>query len=264
MPSSRWRSPRPGRLRRVEWNEREGVRWLEAELPHARAAFSTRLGGVSEPPFARLNLGLLTGDERSSVLANRRRLAAALGRDPAGFLVGHQVHAADVLRRAEPPQPNPYLDADARPPESDGQATAAVELTPLVQVADCLPVAIPGPGGVAMLHCGWRGLAAGLIAHGVAAVGAEAAAIGPGIGPCCYEVGAEVLGEFATLGPDVSRGPTLDLVEITRRLLAAAGVGDVDATRLCTSCERELFFSHRRDGARTGRQAGLVWSEPGG
>ena len=146
-------------------------------------------------------------------------------------------------------------------PERDAQATATPGLAPLVMVADCLPVAVAGPDGVAMLHCGWRGLAAGVIERGVREVGAEAAAIGPGIGPCHYEVGDEVLEAFSALGDGVAEGRMLDLREVARRLLAQAGVERVEVSELCTSCEPELFFSHRRDDGDTGRQAGLVWIE---
>jgi copper oxidase (laccase) domain-containing protein len=111
-----------------------------------------------------------------------------------------------------------------------------------------------------MIHCGWRGLAAGIVARGVDEVEASAAAIGPGIGPCCYEVGEDVAREFESLGEGIRRGRMLDLIEVTRRLLARAGVAEVEVAGLCTSCEAELFFSHRRDGGVTGRQGGLVWS----
>jgi polyphenol oxidase len=126
-------------------------------------------------------------------------------------------------------------------------------------VADCLPVALAGPRGVAMLHCGWRGLAAGIVDRGAQEVGAEAAAVGPGIGPCCYEVGPEVLDAFAPLGEEIASGPMLDLREVARRLLARSGVERVEVSELCTSCEPDLFFSHRRDGGLTGRQAGIAW-----
>ncbi len=120
-------------------------------------------------------------------------------------------------------------------------------------------MALAGERGVAMLHCGWRGLAAGILGRGVEEVGATAAAIGQGIGACCYEVGAEVLATFAELGDGIADGRMLDLAEVARTLLAEAGVDAVEASGHCTSCEPELFFSHRRDAGRTGRQAGLVW-----
>jgi YfiH family protein len=243
----------------MEWREQDGVRWLEAELPGVRAAFSTRLGGASEGAFESLNLGLYTDDEEAAVRENRARLSNALDREADGVLFGFQVHAGDVMRRERAPDPNPFAVQAGRPAEADGQATANAALTPLVQVADCLPVALAGERGVAMLHCGWRGLAAGIIERGADEVGATAAAVGPGIGPCCFEVGDEVRAEFAGLGEGVARGRKLDLPEVARRLLGAAGVDSVDASDLCTSCHPELFFSHRRDAGRTGRQAGLVW-----
>jgi YfiH family protein len=244
----------------MQWRERDGVRWLEAELPGARAAFSTRVGGASTGAFESLNLGLYTDDSDDAVRTNRARLAAALERDPEGVLFGFQVHGSEIERRERPPVPNPYSSADgARPTDGDGQVTSNRELTPLVQVADCLPVALSGEQGVAMLHCGWRGLANGIVARGARAVGATAAAVGPGIGPCCYEVGGEVVEAFADLGEGVADGRMLDLPEVARRLLARAGIEAVESTDLCTSCEPELFFSHRRDAGRTGRQAGLVW-----
>jgi YfiH family protein len=245
----------------MDWQQRDGVHWLSARLEGAQVAFSTRLGGESEGPFASLNLGLATGDRAEVVYANRLRLARAVNRDPDGVLIGHQIHEAVLIARDEPPRRNPFTDpGGGPPPPSDGQLTTNAALTPAVQVADCLPVALAGPRGLAMLHCGWRGLAAGIVARGVAATGASGAAVGPGIGPCCYEVGDQVLAAFEPLGEGVANGRRLDLREVTRRLLIAAGVaaGRIESSFLCTSCD-ERFFSHRRDGGRTGRQAGLVW-----
>lgn len=244
----------------MNWRERGGIRWLEAQLPGATAAFSTRLGGASAGPFASLNLGLYTDDAEAAVRTNRARLATALDRDPVGVLFGFQVHGAEVIRREAAPEPNPYLD-QARPPDGDGQATSNPGLTPLVQVADCLPIALAGDRGVVMVHGGWRGLAGGIVARGAEEVGATAAVIGPGIGPCCYEVGDEVRAEFAALGGGIADGRMLDLPEVARRLLAEVGVGEVESSGLCTSCEPELFFSHRRDAGRSGRQGGLVWAD---
>ncbi len=234
----------------MEWRERDGVRWLQADLGAAAVAFTTRLGGVSEPPFDSLNLGLLTDDAPAAVDANRQRLASALGFAPDRIAFARQVHGADLIT-------HPSENAD--PPEADGHVLTEPGSAALVFVADCLPVALRGPGGVAMLHCGWRGLATGIVAAGAEAVGATEAAIGPGIGGCCYEVGEEVLGTFAGLGEGVADGRMLDLPEVARRLLAAAGVERVGSAGLCTSCNPELFFSHRRDAGRTGRQAGVAW-----
>ena len=244
----------------MEWQERDGVRWLEARLPGATAVFSTRLGGQSQQPYDSLNLGLLTGDELGNVRANRVRLMAALGRDADCVLTGYQAHESVVLRREVAPHPNPFSRTMATPPRADGQATSNPELVPLVAVADCLPVLLAGSNGVTALHCGWRGMAGGIVDRGVGEVHATAAVIGPGIGPCCYEVGEEVLAEFEELGDGIADGRMLNLTEVARRLLERAGVTEVESSELCTSCEAELFYSHRRDGHRSGRQAGLVWS----
>jgi len=239
----------------MEWCEENRLRLLEADLGGARVAFSTRLGGASEAPFDSLNLGLLTDDSASAVTENRARLANALGFAPEQIVFARQVHGAELKTHAEP-----AIGGDPLP-EADGQVLTAPGMAALVFVADCLPVALHGPGGVAMLHCGWRGLAAGIVARGAAAVGATDAAIGPGIGGCCYEVGDEVLGAFAGLGEGIAAGRMLDLPEVARRLLAEAGLERIQSAGLCTSCEPELFFSHRRDAGRTGRQAGIAWLE---
>ena len=242
----------------MDWRESEGLRWLEAELPDAIASFSTRHGGVSGGSFASLNLGVLTDDDRVRVLTNRRRLDAALGVEPGSVLIGRQVHGAELLFHEGPQDPAAWLTPVPDPPEVDGHVTSVAGLAPLVFVADCLPIALAGPGGVAMLHGGWRGLAGGIVGRGVEAVGAAAAAIGPGIGPCCYEIGGEVLAAFAPLGDGLAKGRMLDLKAVAARLLERAGVGAVEDAGLCTRCNQDLFFSHRGGGPSTGRQVGLV------
>jgi len=253
----------------MEWRVREGVKWLEADLGGARAAFSTRCGGVSDPPFNSLNLGILTDDDPESVTENRRRLALALGLEPDQVVFSLQVHGTRLIdhskgssqsrgsfvRHIRTKEPRDGV------PEGDGHVVREPGLAPLVFVADCLPVALFGPRGLAMVHAGWRGLAGGIVGAAAEAVEATTAAIGPGIGPCCYEVGEEVLGAFADLGDGITRGRMLDLPEVARRKLAEAGVSRIESAGLCTSCERKLFFSHRRDHGRTGRQAGIAWLE---
>jgi polyphenol oxidase len=244
----------------MQWRERDGVRWLEADLPGARAAFSTRLGGVSQDPYESLNVAVKTGDQLDRVRENRHRLAAALGRSPEDVVMGRQVHGSELRWHERRQEPRVYADAVKSPIEVDAHATASAGLAPLVMVADCLPIALSGPGGVAMVHGGWRGLAGGIADTAAERVEAEAAAIGPGIGPCCYEVGEEVLAEFADLD-GVAVGRMLDLAAVATRLLERAEVKDVEPSGLCTSCNPDLLFSHRRDGERTGRQAGLVWKQ---
>jgi YfiH family protein len=217
---------------------------LAITLPGGTAVFTTRRGGVSDGPFASLNLGLWTDDDDGRIRENRARVERLTG----GRLAqARQVHGADVVA-ADP-------DTVA---EADGQVTAERGVAAMALTADCLPIALVAPEGVGMIHAGWRGLAGGVVANGVAALrglGAEriAAAIGPGAGPCCYEVGAEVHAAFGT------RGRTVDLKAIARVRLNAAGVEDVHDCGLCTMHDPERFFSHRRDRGVTGRQAGLAW-----
>ena len=244
------------RLRR---GRADGIPLIERSLPGGRVAFTTRCGGVSEGPFRSLNLGVLTDDRPERVVENRRRAAAAAGLDPSRVAMGWQVHGPAVREWAEAPRarafPAPGADLDSL----DGHVTRVPGLGLLALVADCLPVALVAPNRVAMLHCGWRGLAGGLVARALERFGERpAAVIGPGIGPCCYEVGEEVLAEFAEL-EGVARGRMLDLKKVARLALEAGGVEDIDDVGLCTSCLPDLFFSHRRDEGVTGRQGGFVW-----
>jgi YfiH family protein len=233
---------------------------IGALLAGGRVLFTTRRGGVSEGAFGSLNLGSRSDDEPARVRANRQLLAAQVGVPWAGFLHGRQVHGNSVRRAAEPPS--------ARRPvhEEDGQATALVEAPALVLVADCLPVALVAEGAVAALHGGWRGLEAGILEEGVAALrdcgvdGPVVAALGPCARPCCYEVGEEVHARFDEPGAR-SGDRKLDLAAIARARLARAGVLEIHDVGLCTMCAPHLFFSHRRDAGRTGRQAGLAWRD---
>jgi polyphenol oxidase len=253
----------------MEWIETDGVRWLSASLGPAaggtgRVGFGSRVGGVSKAPYESLNIGVLTDDVDACVIENRARLAGAVGMKPWDVPIGLQVHKADIAVHTWPQVPSPFAEPGTVLEEVDGHVVRAPGLAPLVLTADCLPVALAGPGGVAMLHCGWRGLAAGIVARGAAIVEATSAAIGPGIGPCCFEVGPEVTEQFADLGEGIADGRMLDLPEVARRLLARAGVDQVESAGLCTFCEADLFFSHRRDKGVTGRMGNLAWIEPAG
>jgi YfiH family protein len=233
---------------------------IAADLPGAHVLFTTRRGGVSTGPYASLNLGLFTDDDPARVSANRDRVAGAVGVERGHFQQGRQVHAAHVRALAAAPDPH------EEPAPADGQATSVAGVAPIVLVADCLPIALAAPGAVAVLHAGWRGLHGGVVAEGVRALRALGggdvieAAIGPGAGGCCYEVGEEVHAAFASYGPEVRNGRNLDLKAIARRELEAAGVTAVHDVGVCTLCaDPGLFFSHRRDGGVTGRQAGVAW-----
>jgi purine-nucleoside/S-methyl-5'-thioadenosine phosphorylase / adenosine deaminase len=204
---------------------------------------------VSEGAFESLNLGLGTEDDPARVEENRRRLCESVGAEPERLAMNRQVHAATV-NRAEP---------GTRGNEGDGLWSEEPSLPMLKLTADCLPIALARRNGrpaLALLHAGRLGLLAGIVESGVAALGSRlAAVIGPGIGPCCYEVGTEIADAYRhRFGPDAVIGRNLDLWTAAERALREAGVESVDRLDLCTACRADRFFSHRRDGGRTGRQ----------
>jgi YfiH family protein len=229
------------------------IRW---QVDGYEIAFTTRLGGVSEGPYASLNLGRKSGDDVDRVDENRRVACAAIGADVERLALNYQVHSNRVVQAA----------AGARGEHADGLWTDEPGLPILAMSADCLPIVLARTSGgaqaVAVLHAGWKGLLEGIAASGVDALGAAplAAAIGPGIGPCCYEVGEEVAAPYRErFGDDVVRNGRLDLWTSAERALRAAGVAHVERLDRCTACERETFFSHRRDAGRTGRQGVIAY-----
>jgi len=242
-----------------------GVELIEWNAPGPyRVAFSTRSGGVSEGSFASLNLGIRTEDDPARVVENRRRLCEAVGADPDAATMAWQRHGATVTRAQSRGIVTPgtvYDHCDGLWSDERGRAM-------LLITADCVPVAItrrPESGvrpAVAVLHVGWRGLLAGIVGEGVRALGPcrLAAVVGPAIGPCCYEVGEEVAAPAReAFGADVARDGKLDLWTSVERALRAAGCEHVDKIDVCTSCNGERFFSHRRDGGRTGRQGVIAY-----
>jgi YfiH family protein len=228
-----------------------------------RVAFSTRLGGISEGPFSSLNLGILTEDDPARVVENRSLLCDAVGADANEATMAWQRHGANVTRADARGIVTPgtvYDHCDGLWSDEPGRAM-------LLLTADCMPIALVrsngDPPAAAILHAGWRGLLAGIIGSGVRALASRrlVAAIGPSIGPCCYEVGEEVAAPFReAFGDDVVREDLhLDLWTSAERALRAAGVEQVDRADLCTSCHADRFFSHRRDHGRTGRQGVIAY-----
>ncbi|HTZ87537.1 MAG TPA: polyphenol oxidase family protein [Solirubrobacteraceae bacterium] len=220
--------------------------------PRARALFTSRAHG---------NLSTSSGERSEHGRSARDRLCERLGLR--WLCASRQVHGSDVLRidTAE------RRGGEPLPLNADGHATAAAGIGAMVLAADCLPVALAGGRGVAMLHAGWRGLAAGVLEQGVRALhdvggggGANVAAIGPSAGVCCYEVGPEVHAAFGVQDRDsrYRRGDNIDLRAIARDRLLSVGVTNVLDVEACTICD-ERFFSHRRQGERAGRQAGVAW-----
>ena len=211
-------------------------------------AFSTRVGGVSTGAFESLNVGLLTDDDPQNVAENRRRLCETVGADVATLAMNRQVHGATIHR----------AEAGKRGEPGDGLWTDEQYVPMLAVVADCLPVAlarVDGPPALAVLHVGRLGLLGNIIDKAVAIVGNASAVIGPGIGPCCYEVGAEVAQPYRKrFGEKVLHNGHLDLWTAAETALREAGVTSIERADLCTACTPGLFFSHRRDKGVTGRQ----------
>jgi YfiH family protein len=187
--------------------------------------------------------------------------------EPGAVSANRQVHGAEVRQVTEAPDGG-YLGRLRDWPEADGLVTSLPGAPLAVLGADCLPVLMWRRDRtlVGAAHAGWRGLVAGVLETAVAELGdpgATGVAIGPGIGPCCYPVSAEVRDRFAArFGDAVLAGEAVDLALAARRALTAAGVPDaaIATVPACTSCEEARFFSYRRDGGGTGRQAGIVWT----
>lgn len=216
------------------------------DQPGYVVGFTTRVGGVSEGVYESLNLTIGTGDDRDRVERNRAIACESLGLDAGPLAFNRQVHSPTVHR----------AHAGKRGEPGDGLWTDEPGVPMLAMSADCLPIAIArteGPRALAVLHAGWRGLAEGVVAAGVRALGdgAKTAVVGPAIGPCCYEVGDEVSSLFDA---DLTRNRRLDLWQAAERALRRAGVDRVERVDLCTRDHPELFFSHRRSGRARGVQ----------
>ena len=235
--------------------------------PGLRHGFFTRLGGVSRPPFSSLNLGATVGDDVTAVAENRRRMYAALGFGAGQVVTPFQVHSTIVTRvgHAEGGQ---VIEA------TDGLLSAAAGMALVLRFADCALIMLYDPEhrAIGLVHAGWRGTLHGIAAEAVRAMAAQWqtrpeqlwAGIGPAIGPCCYEVGADLAAEFARrFGTQVvhragSGRSHLDLPAANDIALREAGVATVELSGLCTACHVDEFFSHRKEGGRTGRLGALI------
>jgi len=226
------------------------------------AATSWRSGGVSEVPYASLNVGLRVGDTPAAVVENRRRFLMSWGAVPDSLVVPGQVHGVAVG----------VVTPDEREfPDTDALITTSNEIALGVIVADCVPIYFWDPvrGTIGIAHSGWRGTAARIASRTLLSMcrefGSRAhdcrAILGPSIGPCCYEVSQELADGFrASFGDEVADGRHLDLWRAIRNDLIAAGMRSdrIVVSGLCTHCRRELFYSHRRDGPRTGRHLAAI------
>jgi YfiH family protein len=236
--------------------------------------FTTRHEGVSRPPYNSLNLGTTTQDQLHNVEGNRSLLTRAFGIAQEALVTVRQVHGSDILVIDEPNEDYSHfltLESDAIITNQSGVMIG-------VCVADCAPILLLDPEKrvIAAVHAGWQGTAAGLVSKTVAGMrslfncdpGTLRVAIGPCISKCCYEVDAPVRQAFAQsqipweacAEPNGEGKWLLDLGSANRELLLLAGVpgSAIQVSDMCVSCQRERFFSYRRDGGETGRQMGFI------
>ncbi len=232
-----------------------------------RHGFFTRLGGVSTAPYATLNVSASVGDDPQAVAVNRRRCFAALDLGEEQVVTPFQIHSTRVMRVGPADRGRSIADAD-------GLLTDAPGVALFLRFADCVPILLYDHErpAIGLVHAGWRGTLDGIAGEAVRAMqdhfGSRPeglwAGIGPAIGPCCYEVGADILERFARrFGPGVLAGREpgerlLDLPGANEVALREAGVEEIAQAGLCTACHTGEFFSHRREGGRTGRLAALV------
>jgi purine-nucleoside/S-methyl-5'-thioadenosine phosphorylase / adenosine deaminase len=281
-------------MRRMNGIEILQSRALE-KFPWLVHGFSTRPGGVSRLGGKKvLNLGFADWDARQNVLQNRTKLLAALDAEKMRLALLRQIHS-DIIHI--------FNSAPAETPSGDASITRTPGLLLAVQTADCIPILLADPKRrvVAAIHSGWRGTLKRIVAKTIGRMQMEfgtrsadvIAVLGPGIGRCCYEVGPEVVKQFAgqfaearewfdgpydqlatgeeqnplpwlTMAPPGHEEPPprvqLDLIAANRAILAEAGVrpSNIFASELCTACRTDLLFSYRREGPRTGRLMAVI------
>ncbi|HJW74719.1 MAG TPA: polyphenol oxidase family protein [Thermoleophilia bacterium] len=246
--------------------------WYEVRGDGWRVGFSTRLGGVSQGPHATLNIGYSVADQQRAVAENRRRFAAALGVEVRDLVVPGQVHGTTLASVGLAERGRGAFGRETVVHDTDGLLTGAAGVPLMVTFADCVPVLIVARGAsgaarIALVHAGWRGMLAGIVAKAVRELTSsparlEAAVVGPSIGPCSFSVGEDVGRRFEAAFPGSWQEGRVDLWRAAEQQLTAAGLAAREVVNpwLCTVCDQR-FFSHRRDKGCTGRQAAIAWLE---
>lgn len=238
---------------------------LLSSIPGIIHGMSTRQGGVSSDSFSSLNLSFKTGDFSENIRINRERFAQAIGGKPEKLVVPDQIHMDRVVRIVTPSSHDEMILADAF-------ITDVADITLAVSVADCVPVLICDPVNmaVAAVHAGWRGTVLRIVEKTLQRMNEEfntdpidcVAAIGPSIGPCCYEIGPEVATNFDQnlLRTVCGERIFLDLWRANLRQLVESGVRgkNIDLTTICTFCHDDTFFSYRASGGITGRMLAAI------
>lgn len=237
---------------------------------------STRMGGISTGVWASLNVGFHTGDLAQNVLENRRLLARTLGTDPETFVFGSQIHGTGVTIVTQAHRGSGALSAETALPGTDGLITNLPGICLTILTADCVPVLLYDPEKrvIAAVHAGWKGTVGRIASKTVSAMvevfGCQPAqmlaGIGPSAGPCCYEVGDEVMNAVKQYGEISQTNPHLltkggkthyDLWEANRTQLIETGLmaEKIEVMGICTCCHTEEFYSHRSEHGLIGRMA---------
>jgi YfiH family protein len=244
--------------------------------PHVLHGVTLCSGGSSRGAISGLNLGHTVGDDLEAVDANHALLYAALGLRPEQVITAHQVHGSHVARVGA-------RDGGAVVPATDGLVTDEPGVALMMRYADCVPVLLfdATRRAIGLAHAGWRGTLARVAARAAEALVREfgckpsdiRAAIGPSIGPCCYEVGPEVVeatrsaypGQDALLARIQPNGHAyLHLWSAVALQLREVGVAQIETARICTVCRSDLFYSHRKQGVAAGRFGAIIGLRPTG
>ncbi len=244
--------------------------------------FTTRLGGVGEPPFDTLNLAFHVGDNPGAVITNRKAVCRVLGAEIDNMVTGQQVHGVNIAVVGREHTGRGALSYDTALPDTDGLLTVRPGLILATFYADCVPVFIfdPVKKVVGSVHAGWKGTVARIAAFALQKMantfGSRPAdcivGVGPSIGPCCYEVDEPVAGLFRQEfggAPGLLEEPgvakaRLNLWEANRKIVVEAGVNEnnVEIANICTCCNRKLLFSYRGEGGHTGRMGAFIMLKP--
>lgn len=258
--------------------------WMK-DIPGLTAGFTGRHGGVSGAPWNSLNLGLHVGDSEHDVVENRRKLAEETGWTLEAWTCAEQVHGSKTVRVEASHRGRGAASLRDAMPDSDGIVTNVKGVLLASLYADCVPLYFYDTRNeaIGLAHAGWKGTAGAIAKETIAVMAKEfgtepsdvVAAIGPSIGPCCYEVDGPVidrmeglLQELALDESDIRRCMSaasqgkakLDLKEINRQIMIKAGIlpSRIEISKWCTGCNTDLFFSHRMEGGRTGRMASFM------
>jgi YfiH family protein len=261
--------------------------WRE-QFPGLTAGFTSRSGGMGKEPYSSLNCALHVGENPDTVIANRELIARRLGFEPEAWTCGEQVHGSRIVAVREEDRGRGFLDRESAFQDTDGLVTDVPGVLLTSFYADCVPLYFIDPvrRAVGLAHAGWKGTVAEIAAHMVENMVEEygskredlRAAIGPSIGHCCYEVDGAVMDKIMALESGMPGNETwegsvyttlgggkwmLDLKQCNRQIMMKAGIlpTRIECTTLCTSCNNDLFFSHRKEKGLTGRMASWIGLE---